>query len=51
MSKITVAGVRTNVQSLLAYSLDEKKRNFLYVTPSTRSAYGALHGSKANLYP
>ena len=34
MSKITVAGVRTNVQSLLEYSLNEKKRNFLYVTPS-----------------
>ncbi|KAL9127717.1 MAG: hypothetical protein Q9175_007680 [Cornicularia normoerica] len=29
MSKITVAGVRSNVQSLLSYSLDEKKRNFL----------------------
>ena len=29
MSKITVAGVRTNVQSLLDYSLNEKKRNFL----------------------
>jgi len=29
MSKITVAGVRTNVQSLLEYSLNEKKRNFL----------------------
>lgn len=24
-----VAGVRTNVQSLLQYSLEEKKRNFL----------------------
>lgn len=29
MSKITVAGVRTNVQSLLEFSLNEKKRNFL----------------------
>ena len=29
MSKITVAGVRTNVQSLLDYSTNEKKRNFL----------------------
>jgi large subunit ribosomal protein L10Ae len=29
MSKITVAGVRTNVQSLLEYSNNEKKRNFL----------------------
>ena len=28
-SKITVAGVRTNVQDLLNYSLNEKKRNFL----------------------
>ncbi|KAK5168014.1 60S ribosomal protein L10A [Saxophila tyrrhenica] len=29
MSKITVAGVRTNVQQLLHYSNEEKKRNFL----------------------
>src|SRR6201996_2721830 len=29
MSKITVAGVRQNVQQLLNYSLEEKKRNFL----------------------
>ncbi|KAK2806479.1 hypothetical protein FQN50_005762 [Emmonsiellopsis sp. PD_5] len=29
MSKITVAGVRQNVQQLLDYSLNEKKRNFL----------------------
>ncbi|KAL8933678.1 MAG: hypothetical protein Q9211_005648 [Gyalolechia sp. 1 TL-2023] len=29
MSKITVAGVRTNVQQLLDYSTNEKKRNFL----------------------
>jgi len=29
MSKITVAGVRQNVQALLAYSTEEKKRNFL----------------------
>lgn len=29
MSKITVAGVRTNVQQLLNYSNNEKKRNFL----------------------
>ncbi|EMD01260.1 hypothetical protein BAUCODRAFT_29707 [Baudoinia panamericana UAMH 10762] len=29
MSKITVAGVRQNVQQLLAYSTEEKKRNFL----------------------
>jgi large subunit ribosomal protein L10Ae len=29
MSKITVAGVRTNVQQLLNYSQNEKKRNFL----------------------
>ncbi|KAI9728681.1 MAG: 60S ribosomal protein L10a [Chrysothrix sp. TS-e1954] len=29
MSKITVAGVRTNVDSLLEYSNNEKKRNFL----------------------
>lgn len=29
MSKITVAGVRSNVQALLQYSNEEKKRNFL----------------------
>ncbi|KAL9625795.1 MAG: hypothetical protein Q9160_000115 [Pyrenula sp. 1 TL-2023] len=29
MSKITVAGVRQNVQQLLEYSQNEKKRNFL----------------------
>merc|ERR1711929_73660 len=29
MSKITVAGVRTNVQQLLEYSLETKKRNFV----------------------
>lgn len=29
MSKITVAGVRTNVQALLEYSNETKKRNFL----------------------
>ncbi|KAJ5975818.1 ribosomal protein L1-like protein [Penicillium waksmanii] len=29
MSKITVAGVRENIQQLLEYSLNEKKRNFL----------------------
>ncbi|KAF2233189.1 ribosomal protein L1 [Viridothelium virens] len=29
MSKITVAGVRSNVQQLLDYSNNEKKRNFL----------------------
>ncbi|KAF2156015.1 ribosomal protein L1 [Myriangium duriaei CBS 260.36] len=29
MSKITVAGVRTNVQELLTYSTETKKRNFL----------------------
>jgi large subunit ribosomal protein L10Ae len=29
MSKITVAAVRTNVQELLDYSLETKKRNFL----------------------
>lgn len=29
MSKITVAGVRTNVQQLLEYSNETKKRNFL----------------------
>lgn len=29
MSKITVAGVRSNVQQLLNYSNEEKKRNFL----------------------
>ncbi|KAJ5091604.1 hypothetical protein NUU61_006474 [Penicillium alfredii] len=29
MSKITVAGVRENVEQLLNYSLNEKKRNFL----------------------
>lgn len=29
MSKITVAGVRTNVAALLDYSTNEKKRNFL----------------------
>ncbi len=32
MSKITVAGVRTNVQQLLQYSNEEKKRNFLEVS-------------------
>lgn len=29
MSKITVAGVRTNVQAVLDYSQNTKKRNFL----------------------
>ena len=29
MSKISVAGVRTNVQQLLEYSNETKKRNFL----------------------
>lgn len=29
MSKISVAGVRTNVQQLLEHSNDKKKRNFL----------------------
>ncbi|KAL2847990.1 hypothetical protein BJX68DRAFT_239228 [Aspergillus pseudodeflectus] len=29
MSKITVAGVRQNVEQLLEYSLEQKKRNFL----------------------
>lgn len=29
MSKITVAGVRSNVAELLEYSLETKKRNFL----------------------
>ena len=29
MSKITVAGVRQNVQQLLQYSNEEKKRNLL----------------------
>jgi len=29
MSKISVAGVRTNVQELLEYSNETKKRNFL----------------------
>ena len=29
MSKITVAGVRSNVGELLEYSLETKKRNFL----------------------
>lgn len=29
MSKITVAGVRTNVHSLLEFSNETKKRNFL----------------------
>ena len=29
MSKISVAGVRTNVQQLLEYSTETKKRNFL----------------------
>lgn len=29
MSKISVAGVRTNVQQLLEYSNEKKKRNFL----------------------
>src|ERR1700759_5089686 len=29
MSKVSVADVRTNVQQLLNYSLNEKKRNFL----------------------
>ena len=54
MSKITVAGVRTNVQSLLAYSLDEKKRNFLYVTPSVGplgSITGTCTVTKANICP
>lgn len=46
MSKITVAGVRTNVQSLLAYSLEEKKRNFLYVLPFSYARSQDLLGSK-----
>ena len=29
MSKITVAGVRSNVKEVLEHSLNEKKRNFL----------------------
>jgi large subunit ribosomal protein L10Ae len=29
MSKISVAGVRSSVQTLLEYSLETKKRNFL----------------------
>jgi ribosomal protein L1 len=29
MSKVSVADVRQNVQQLLNYSLNEKKRNFL----------------------
>ena len=29
MSKISVAGVRTNVQQLLEHSTEKKKRNFL----------------------
>ena len=29
MSKVTVAGVRTQVQELLEYSNNEKKRNFV----------------------
>lgn len=29
MSKITVAGVRTQIDELLDYSLNTKKRNFL----------------------
>ena len=29
MSKISVAGVRSNVQQLLEHSTNEKKRNFL----------------------
>ena len=29
MSKVSVADVRQNVQQLLDYSLNEKKRNFL----------------------
>lgn len=52
MSKITVAGVRTNVQSLLTYSLEEKKRNFLYVTPPPLGLSTVLFTvAKVNLYP
>ena len=36
MSKITVAGVRTNVQELLKYSTEEKKRNFLETVEVSR---------------
>lgn len=36
MSKITVAGVRTNVKELLDYSNNEKKRNFLGMRPLFR---------------
>jgi large subunit ribosomal protein L10Ae len=44
MSKITVAGVRTNVQSLLEYSLNEKKRNFLETVELQVRKIGLLAG-------
>lgn len=38
MSKITVAGVRTNVQALLEYSNETKKRNFLETVERPRTS-------------
>lgn len=37
MSKITVAGVRSNVAEVLDYSLNTKKRNFLGTSSWTSS--------------
>lgn len=45
MSKITVAGVRTNVQGLLDYSLNEKKRNFLETVELQVWKYRSSHAT------
>ena len=45
MSKISVAGVRNNVQQLLEHSNEKKKRNFLetvylpFLVPASRFLY------------
>ena len=49
MSKISVAGVRNNVQQLLEHSNEKKKRNFLETVylpnliPASRFLYLFLH--------
>ena len=49
MSKISVAGVRNNVQQLLEHSNEKKKRNFLetvylpFLIPASRFFYLFLH--------
>ena len=57
MSKISVAGVRNNVQQLLEHSNEKKKRNFLetvylpFFIPTSRFFYLFIHSvdSKSNL--